>query len=183
SKNSQDPTRVATAWYDANECVFNVAIYSSQLKQIALYFLDWDGGDRAEDVVINDMAGAVLMSRRLDNFQLGKYLVLSARGLFQIHVRHLSGPNAVLSGIFFGNSVPVSSEPPKLDPPFLNTATGVYVLRMNGQPGQTFNMQTSIDLLVWTVVGQATFSKTTFDWNIPVTQLVEKTFYRAIAAP
>jgi hypothetical protein len=183
SKNSQDQTRIAAAWYSPDECIFNLSVYSTRLKQIALYFLDWDGGGRVEDLTISDLSGATLLTQRLEDCQSGKYVILNAKGLFQVRLRHIAGPNAVLNGIFFGDAQPVSNDPPRLDPPTLNAASGSYVLRINGQTGQVFTIQASQDLRTWIVVGQATLSGSTFDWNIPLNQSTTSSFFRAVAPP
>src|SRR5581483_7415681 len=70
----------------------------------ALYLLDFDGGGgRSERIdVLDAVTGAVLDSQTASNFGSGEYLVWSLGGHVQLRITKLSGPNAVLSGLFFG---------------------------------------------------------------------------------
>ena len=70
---------------------------------VALYLLDWDGnGGRGERVdIVDAVSGKVLDSQTAAGFNGGEYLVWDLGGRVLVRVTKLSGPNAVLSGLFF----------------------------------------------------------------------------------
>ena len=73
-----------------------------QTHDLELYFLDWDGTDRGEQVTISNAAtGAVLDTETVSSFHSGVYLEWAVSGNVLITITKLSGANAVLSGLFF----------------------------------------------------------------------------------
>ena len=100
-----DGGRVVPVWY-GNEFSVNVKVTDGQKKKVALYFLDWDKAGRVEDVQVVDVSiGAVLSSQRVSDFGGGKYLVWDVSGSVKITLKRVSGPNAVLSGVFVGEAL------------------------------------------------------------------------------
>jgi hypothetical protein len=91
-------------WYAASSFTVDVNLTDGQPHQVALYLLDWDGGGgRSERIDVLDAAsGKVLDSQTAASFSGGEYLVWSLGGHVQLRITKLSGPNAVLSGLFFG---------------------------------------------------------------------------------
>jgi hypothetical protein len=95
--------RIAAAWYRPAVFGFDVNFTDGKSHQFALYALDWDTGNRAETIQVLDAGtGAVLDSRSVSNFGNGLYLVWNISGHVTINVTKTSGPNGVVSGIFFG---------------------------------------------------------------------------------
>jgi hypothetical protein len=100
-----------------------VNISDGKSHQVALYLLDWDNQGRSESVSILDAAsGNPLTSpQTVSNFVNGTYLIWTVSGHVTIMVTPISGPNCVVSGIFFGGS----GAPPPVAPPTTGAATWV----------------------------------------------------------
>lgn len=56
-------------------------------------------------------SGTALYGTTLSNFPYGAYLVLNVTGHIQITITSISGPNVVLSGVFFGASSNITVTP------------------------------------------------------------------------
>jgi len=107
--------RIAATWYNSPTFSVDVNVTDGKLHQFALYALDWDGQGRAETIqVLDATTGNVVDTRSISNFSQGMYLVWKIAGHITIHVTATAGPNAVISGIFFGGgtSANVSVAPP-----------------------------------------------------------------------
>jgi hypothetical protein len=105
----QNPSggREAATWYASNSNSFSVTINTNDglAHRVALYVVDWDNQARSEQVDLLDPTGKVLASQTVSSFYGGKYLgFITPNNLNSVTLRFttLSGPNAVLSGIFFG---------------------------------------------------------------------------------
>jgi hypothetical protein len=95
--------RTAATWYSPTNFTLDVDFTDGQTHQIALYLLDYDRAGRSERVdVLSAATGAVLASDTASNFGNGEYLVFNVTGDVAIKLTSLTGPNAVLSGLFFG---------------------------------------------------------------------------------
>jgi hypothetical protein len=94
--------RLAACWYAPGS--FAVALdLAGGPRRVSAYFLDWDGGGRAQRVEVLDAAtGAVLDARAVSGFGGGTYLTWDLAGAVVLRVTRTAGPNAVLSGLFFG---------------------------------------------------------------------------------
>jgi len=106
---------VASSW---NNPSFNIKVKDGKLHQLALYALDWDMQGRAETIQIVDTAtGATLDTRNISNFSNGIYVIWNISGNITINVTVTSGPNPVISGVFFGGPVEssMSVSPPSVD--------------------------------------------------------------------
>lgn len=101
TSNGTDSKRVAAAWFSTT--AFTVDIQDGNTHQIALYFLDYSNQGREQTIQITDdnNANAVLDTRTLSSFSNGVWLVWSVSGKVKITFTPVTGPNAVLSGIFF----------------------------------------------------------------------------------
>ncbi|MGH9691546.1 MAG: hypothetical protein ACRD4C_10765 [Candidatus Acidiferrales bacterium] len=96
------PRGFAAAWYSPSSFSFALNVGASS-HQFAMYAVDWDNQGRAETIQIKDAAsGTLLSSRTISNFHGGAYLVWTISGDVIISVTANSGPNAVISGVFFG---------------------------------------------------------------------------------
>ena len=95
----------AAAWYGGT-FNFDVNVGASS-HQVALYVLDWDNGGRAEKVQIfdaNSNSATPLDTETISGFSTGAYLIWNISGHVKIVVTATSGPNAVVSGVFFGGA-------------------------------------------------------------------------------
>jgi autotransporter-associated beta strand protein len=99
-----DPTdRIAAAWAAAGSLTVDVNLTDGQAHQLALYLLDFDSAGRSEQIDVFDAAtGSVLDSQTGSGFDNGEYLVWNLTGHVQIRITALAGPDAVVSGLFFG---------------------------------------------------------------------------------
>jgi len=96
---------IAAAWYSAPTFSFAVNFTDGASHELALYALDWDSQGRAETIQIVDAASNNQLDiRTLSNFTNGVYLVWNVSGNVKINVTVTSGPNAVVSGVFFGGA-------------------------------------------------------------------------------
>ncbi len=94
-------SRIAATWYAATSFTVDVDLTDGQQHDLELYFLDWDKQGRSEQVQITSAAtGAVLSTQTVSSFQSGIYLDYAISGNVLITFTKLSGPNAVLSGLF-----------------------------------------------------------------------------------
>lgn len=97
--------------------------------RMGLYFLDWPGEGRAQQIVLQDVAtGRNIDIRSIESFADGAYLVWNIRGEVRILIRSLNDFNAVVSGVFFDSPAPeisITRTPP--DQPV--TLPGAITLR------------------------------------------------------
>lgn len=102
--------RMAAAWCDdncaadglPNSFTIGINLTDGGTHQIGVYCLDWDNQSRVETInILNPTTGAVLDSHTVSSFNNGQYLVWNVSGNIQIQVTNVSGPNAVISGLFF----------------------------------------------------------------------------------
>ena len=75
----------------------------SSAFRVALYFVDWDGGERTSAVEMFDLNSKNLISplKIVSDYKGGKYLSYSYRDSCRFRINQIRGQNAVLSGIFF----------------------------------------------------------------------------------
>ncbi len=111
--------RIAATWYGSS-VKLDVRPTDTQAHTVSLYLLDWDRQGRSQRIdVLNPTTGAVLDTRTVSNFANGTFLTWSLKGPAQFRITPLAGPNAVVSGVFFGGQ---AATPPPATP---NTATFV----------------------------------------------------------
>jgi hypothetical protein len=109
----------AATWYNYPSLNLDVNMTDGQSHQMALYALDWDTRGRTETIQIVDAnTGSTLNSQTVTNFSNGIYLVWAITGHVKVNVTISSGPNAVLSGVFFGPvlnaNVPIPATAPAI---------------------------------------------------------------------
>ncbi len=159
-------SRTAAAAYAASQLVIDLACTDANQHQVAIYGLDWDGLGRSERLdVIDGATGALLDTRELDSFSGGAYLVWTVAGHVKLRFTSLSGPNAVVSGIFFdagtvgggtggtgggggGNPMPSFSVGPDVGvfgPYGAETYSGWITNIQPGAPGETVSFTVSVD--------------------------------------
>jgi subtilisin family serine protease len=94
--------RIATAWYSGTSFTIDINLTDGNTHQVSIYALDWDRQRRVEQVeVIDPNSGAILDNRTISAFSGGEYLTWDIKGHVQLVFTALSGPNAVVSGLFF----------------------------------------------------------------------------------
>ena len=95
--------RVAATWYSGSSFTLDVNLTDGLSHQVALYLLDWDAKNRNQIVTVQDAQSSVALdTRTVTNFSGGVYLVWNIKGHVKINLVNNGGPNAVMSGIFFG---------------------------------------------------------------------------------
>ncbi len=93
--------RIAACWFSPTGFTVDVDLRDGQVHNLGLYFLDWDGTGRAEQVQISDAAtGRVLDTRSIASFHSGLYLDYAVGGHVVLTITRTGGANAVLSGLF-----------------------------------------------------------------------------------
>lgn len=102
-QDANGANRIAACWYAPDAFSVSITIPDGQSYQMAVYALDWDQQQRAEDLRLLDTAtGKTLNTQTLTSFVNGVYLVWRVRGQITLQVTNHSGPiNAVINGIFF----------------------------------------------------------------------------------
>ncbi len=102
---------LAATWYNSTSFSFDVNFADGNVHQLALYALDWDSQGRSETIQVFDaVSNLSLASTAVSNFSNGVYVVWNISGHVKIYVTAIGGPNAVISGVFFGGAS--SSVPP-----------------------------------------------------------------------
>ncbi|QEH36754.1 TAP-like protein [Aquisphaera giovannonii] len=102
--------RAASCWYASGSFTIDVALTDGRAHDVSLYLLDWDNAGRAEQIRVVDAAtGAVLDTRSATAFGGGVYLTWKLSGHVQFVVTRIAGPNAAVSGLFFGGAPTVPS--------------------------------------------------------------------------
>ena len=92
---------IASTFYATNGFTLDVNPTDTNTHQLALYFLDWDNGGRAQTVSILDAStNTVLNTQTIANFQNGAYLVWNIKGHVTVQFSRTAGQNAVVSGVF-----------------------------------------------------------------------------------
>ena len=101
--------RIAATWYNYPTFSIDVNITDGGSHQVAFYSIDWDSKNRTQTIqVVDAQSGAVLDSRSVFSFTNGIYVVWTVSGHVKFNITATSGPNSVVSGVFFGagGSVP-----------------------------------------------------------------------------
>ena len=96
--------RLAAAWYAPGSFTIDVNLTDGQSHPVALYLLDWDNAGRSERVDVLDQNNDVLYSSTVTGFSGGQWLEWTLAGHDTLRVTSLAGPNAVASGLFFGQT-------------------------------------------------------------------------------
>jgi len=74
----------------------------SSSHRVSFYAADFSGGNRRQRIdIIDASTGLLLNTVDFGNFENGKYVSYDVSGHVTVNIRNISGPNAVLSAIFF----------------------------------------------------------------------------------
>ena len=104
--------RIAATWYSGSSFNFSVNFTDGNSHQLGLYALDWDDRGRSESIVIRDAnTNAILDTETVSGFTGGTYLEWNISGSVNVSVTPLTGPNAVISGVFFGGGAASGTVP------------------------------------------------------------------------
>jgi subtilisin family serine protease len=86
---------------------FRFQMQPLETRRISFYFADYDNKKRQQLVQIVDaQTGEELHAQIVSNFRDGKYVVFDLTGDVEVRISRLSGPSAVVSGIFFDTPQP-----------------------------------------------------------------------------
>jgi len=131
---------IEAAWYNTSFSM-NLGFNDGNTHLVALYASDYNGAGRVETIQIVDPATSnILNAQVLSNFSNGVYLLWYISGQVKINVTNSAGPNAVISGVFFGRggtsiapgsgsgSSSGNSTPPSTD----NCPTTINAVAFNG---------------------------------------------------
>lgn len=104
----QAGNRIAATWYLTSSFTIDANLTDGKAHQVALYVVDYDSKGRSQRIdVLNTATGATLDSRTVSAFTGGMYLVWNITGHVTFKVTRLTGPNGVVSGVFFGSGTSV----------------------------------------------------------------------------
>jgi hypothetical protein len=110
--------RDAAAYYDPNQVQVKLSFTSAYSGNLHLYAVDWDSTARRESIVVNDGSGprTIDLSSEFKNGAWVSFPIsVAAAGSVTITVNHEAGSNAVLSGVFLGETgAPPSNTPQEL---------------------------------------------------------------------
>lgn len=126
--------RIAASWYNNTSFGLNLSLNDGNVHLVALYALDYDNRGRVETIQIVDPAtNNVVSSQVLSNFSNGVYLIWYVSGNLKINVTASAGPNAVISGIFWGNGgTSIASAPSNPAPPPTQSPSTINAVSFNG---------------------------------------------------
>ena len=100
--SSGSSSRIASTYFGGS-FTFDVNLTDGNTHRISLYLLDWDNNSRSESISIVDAGtNTVLSTQSFSSFQNGAYAIWNVKGHVLIQVTLSGGPNAVVSGLFFG---------------------------------------------------------------------------------
>lgn len=99
--------RIASVWYGPNTVTVDLTFNDELAHQLAVYCLDWDAAGRTQTIEILNGAGVVVDSRTVSGFSNGVWVVWNVAGRVQVRATRTGPMNAVISGLFFGEAVPV----------------------------------------------------------------------------
>ncbi len=120
--------RLASCWYAVPDFGIDFHFSDTQTHRVGLYFLDWDRLGRVQTIdVIDSATGTILDTQTLSAFQEGKYLIWDLQGDVRFRLTCVTGPNAVVAGIFFG----INTAPAVVSAPAFSPAGGTYIGSVN----------------------------------------------------
>ena len=109
-ERSGSTTRIAACWYAPASFDIAITLSGTTPRKFSIYALDWDGANRIQRLDILDGAnGNILDTQTISNYFNGVYLSWELTKSVTLRVTRISGPNAVLSGLFFDSGAAVSA--------------------------------------------------------------------------
>ena len=134
--------RIASTWYSSGTFNIDLTFSDGNSHQVALYAVDWDAKGRAETIKIIDPfnPGTALDSRNVSNFTNGIYLIWNISGEVVIQITGTSGPNGVISGVFFGTAASVAPQiTSAANTTFTVGSPGTFTVTATGSPAATLS--------------------------------------------
>lgn len=130
--------RIAACQY-GSPVTFDLDVGDSY-HNVAMYLLDWDNQGRTQTVEIRKTDNTLLASQSTGSFNNGKYLIFKIKGSVRVNViKTGSGPNAVISGLYFDAASGGSTSTP------LPTPTPTPVQGVNLALGKTASASSQWD--------------------------------------
>jgi hypothetical protein len=100
-KATNPSDRIEASWY-SDSFTINLNLTDGQTHRVSLYAADWVSKGRSERIdVVDPATGQVIDTQTLSSFTGGAYVSWALSGKVQIRITRLTGPNAVVSGLFF----------------------------------------------------------------------------------
>jgi subtilisin family serine protease len=94
--------RVLAYWESPDQMTIDMNFTDGHTHRVSFYMVDFDRQRRDQRVEVFDAeTGVLLDSRRVREFNNGRYVTYELEGHVQVRITNLAGPSAVLSGIFF----------------------------------------------------------------------------------
>jgi 6-phosphogluconolactonase len=119
--------RTASTYFNANQIQVRLTFHAAYTGNLRLYAVDWDQRGRRESISIGGQS--VIFSSKWGAFSQGQWAIfpinIAAGGTVTITVTREAGINAVLSGIFLGDSGAPPAMPPVSSSP-QGTWTGTF---------------------------------------------------------
>ena len=178
--SSASSNRVASAWYSDTDVELDFNITDGGSHRFAVYLMDWDNRGRSERLELLDpVSGTLFANRAVSNFVSGIWIVWEVSGRFMIRAVRLSGPDAVISAVFF--------DPHGLSPLRIESETTTVApeplcrLKIFGEPGLQFVLEASPDLIAWQSISTNIFTGATLETTNSST--LQQRFYRARRFP
>jgi hypothetical protein len=105
--NNAGTARIPGVWFSyyptTNSFYIDITMNDGAAHEVAIYALDWYREGRTLQIdVMNALTDEILDSRQLLSYVTGTYLVWDVKGSVRLRVSTLAGPNALVSGVFFG---------------------------------------------------------------------------------
>jgi hypothetical protein len=112
--------RMASAWYGEKFSI-ELSVNDAAPRRVSFYFLDWDRNGRTQRVQVFG-GNQLLDTQTVSNFESGVYYTWEVRGPVRFEFSRVTGPNAVMMGMFFDRvGGPVNPPPPPPPPPPVTT--------------------------------------------------------------
>jgi hypothetical protein len=93
--------RIATTWYTFDTMIIDLPFVGSQVRQVAVYSVDWDVLGRGEKAEILDVNNNVLDSRSATSLTGGVWFIWKISGHVRLRVTRTAGLTAIVGGLFF----------------------------------------------------------------------------------
>jgi hypothetical protein len=106
------PDRIASCFFTDTKdpMILNVAANDGKKARLALYFLDWFGPGRSEQIRLLDAAsGEMLDQRTVSSFYDGSYFVWNIEGSVRVVIQSLNDYNTIVNALFFDSPERLSS--------------------------------------------------------------------------